>query len=107
MRIRRNYLKQFGMTMKRTPDGGYEIIRIKKPKTKKMQKLKQYLNTFYWYDQTSKELLDATPMPLMPLEYPTTFRTTFGNAPALFLKIVDKVLPQRSRSKFEKYLISE
>jgi hypothetical protein len=107
MRIRKNYLAKFGFTKRLLPNGGYEIIKIKEPKPKKMQKLKQYLNTFYWYDQTSKELLDATPKPLMPLEYPTTFRTHFGNAPSLFLKIVDKVLPKKHRSKFEKYLISE
>jgi hypothetical protein len=88
----------------------YKLVRngqTLKKKTTKMTSFKKYLNTFFWYDQTSAELLAATPKPFMSLEYPTTFRTHFGNAPALFLKINDKVMPHKSRAKFETYIINE
>lgn len=103
-----NYLKDYGFTTRIMDDGTFKIIKIRdKKKPKQMTNYKKYLNTFYWYDKSSKELLEQTPKPLMSLEYPTTFRTMFGNAPTLFLKINDKVMPNSQRAKFEKYLIGE
>lgn len=78
----------------------------KRNKRKHMTSLKKYLNGFYWYDKTNEEFYNNKPIPMERLEYPTVYQTHFGVTPAIYLTIVDKVLPLCNYKKFEKYIIS-
>jgi hypothetical protein len=72
-----------------------------------MKNLKKYLDGFYWYEKSNDELFTSRATPLTNIDYPSTYQTYFGLSPVLFLRIVEKYLPQNKIKKFENYIISE
>lgn len=78
-----------------------------KKKTIKMNNLKQYLDEFYWYDETNESLVTRIPSPELDPEYLSTFQTFFGLIPSTYLRIRDKVLPHPKLKKLDKFLISK
>ena len=79
------------------------------PKIKKkykMNNLKKYLDSFYWYDVSNSELISRIPENVLKPDYQSNFDTYFGLIPSAHLKIVDEFLTHKLYKKFEKFLIS-
>lgn len=77
------------------------------PKRKnKMNNLKKYLDSFYWYDVPNSELISKIPKNVLDPEYQSNFDTYFGLIPSSHLKIADRFLTHQLYKKFEKFLIS-